>query len=417
MATFVDMTEVQRAARAQREATAAAEAANRAKSQFLATMSHEIRTPLNGVLGMAQAMGAGELSPVQRQRLEIIQASGGNLLNILNDILDLSKVEAGRLDLEQVEFDLDGLVRDACAPFAATACDKGLAFTLDIAPETPSEFVGDPVRVRQILTNLLSNALKFTDAGQIEVCVAPMARGFRLEVADTGGGVAPDRVERIFEKFVQADSSTTRRFGGTGLGLAICREIAEAMGGGIAVESTLGEGSRFTVELPLPGAARGSLEGRAQTDAADDEAHGPMRILAAEDNPVNQMVLRTVLEQFGLDVEIVETGRDALETWERGDWDMILMDVQMPVMDGPTAALRIRPAHPRARARPGPRPHADHRPDRQRHAPSGRRLSGRGHGRGGGQADRGGQTLRSHPRRSPGARSRAARARRRRLSA
>jgi signal transduction histidine kinase/ActR/RegA family two-component response regulator len=342
MATYVDMTEVQRAARVQREATAAAEAANHAKTQFLATMSHEIRTPLNGVLGMAQAMERDSLSSTQRARVDIIRKSGENLLTILNDILDLSKIEAGRLDLERVEFDLEEQVQLAGAPFAEAARDKSLGFTLDLAAAA-GVYLGDPGRVRQILANLLSNAVKFTAAGKVSVTATALDRGFRLTVRDSGAGIAEDRIDKVFEKFVQADSSTTRQFGGTGLGLAICREIAQAMGGSIVAESALGHGSAFSIELPL---ARCAPSQRATTaprsPASANLAERPVRILAAEDNLTNQIVLRTLLEQFGVEVSIVETGLQALETWEHADWDLILMDVQMPVMDGPTAVRRIR---------------------------------------------------------------------------
>jgi CheY-like chemotaxis protein len=199
--------------------------------------------------------------------------------------------------------------------------------------------------VRQILSNLLSNALKFTDRGGVRLAVVPTPAGFSFTVRDTGAGIAPDRIAKIFEKFVQADSSTTRRFGGTGLGLAICREIAEAMGGAISVCSTHGEGSTFTVDLPL--ARSVSREGEvgptvAPAPATSSEDGRELRILAAEDNTINQLVLKTLLEQFGLRPEIVETGLEAVEAWERSDWDLILMDVQMPVMDGPTATRKIR---------------------------------------------------------------------------
>jgi signal transduction histidine kinase/AmiR/NasT family two-component response regulator len=343
MATYVDMTEVQRAARVQRDATAAAEAANRAKTEFLATMSHEIRTPLNGVLGMAQAMEADALSQVQRERIDVIRKSGQALLTILNDILDLSKIEAGKLELEMAEFDLEGLVRGAHLAFAETALSKGLAFELDIAADARGAYLGDTVRVKQILFNLLSNAVKFTAVGSVRLEVAATADGLRFTVTDTGAGIAADRIAKVFEKFVQADSSTTRRFGGTGLGLAISREITQAMGGALSVESRLGEGSRFVLDLPLARCAA-SIEAPRPAPAPGGRgaAGRALRILAAEDNAINQLVLKTLLEQLDLHPVLVETGLEALEQWEQADWDLILMDVQMPVMDGPTATREIR---------------------------------------------------------------------------
>ena len=308
MATYVDMTEVQRAARAQREATAAAEAADRIKSQFLATMSHEIRTPLNGVLGMAQVMEADELSPVQREPDRHHPARPAqNLLTILNDILDLAKIEAGKLELECVEFDLDALVGGACATLAEAAQGKGLALTTVIDPQARGAYLGDPVRVRQILVNLVSNAIKFTDTGGGSAwTVAAAETGFRLSVSDTGAGVAADRIEKIFDKFVQADSSTTRRYGGTGLGLAISREIAEAMGGrDRRVDSALGRRQHVHASTCHWRDARLSAND-AGLDARRVGGFDPRRrrncgpVLAAEDNLTNQMVLRTLLEQFGL---------------------------------------------------------------------------------------------------------------------
>ena len=356
MATYVDMTEVRRAARVQQEARQAAEAANRAKTEFLATMSHEIRTPLNGVLGMAQAMEADRLSAVQRSRIDVIRRSGEALLTILNDILDLSKVEAGLLDLETAEFDLGDLTRNAHLAFAEAARAKGLALDLAIDPSAEGVYLGDTVRVRQILTNLLSNAVKFTDRGGIRLTARSAAGLVTFTVSDTGAGIAPERLDKVFEKFVQADSSTTRRFGGTGLGLAICRELAQAMGGAISATSVIGNGSCFTVDLPLErcadqrvAAAHGNPA--ALSRGAEDRN---IRILAAEDNPVNQLVLRTLLEQVGLQVEIVEDGVQAVERWERQTWDLILMDIQMPEMDGPTATRRIRAREAQTGRRPTP---------------------------------------------------------------
>jgi len=320
----------------------AAEAANSAKSTFLATMSHEIRTPLNGVLGMAQAMSADQLIDVQRERLDAIRHSGENLLTILNDVLDLSKIEAGKLDIEAIEFDLLEVVQSAHLTFRQIFETKKLDFQHQLEG-LEGIYVGDPVRIRQILSNLISNALKFTQAGGVRLSGAYGDGGVRLAVSDTGIGMSPEVVGRLFDKFVQADSTTTRNFGGTGLGLAISRQLAEMMGGALTVESVLGEGSTFTLYLPLQ-----RLHGedtlcddpsRADVGTAPDFE---LRVLAAEDNQINQLVLRTLLAQVGVTPTLVPNGRLAVEAWEESKFDLILMDVQMPEMDGPTAARLIR---------------------------------------------------------------------------
>jgi signal transduction histidine kinase/ActR/RegA family two-component response regulator len=328
-----------------RTALEAAQAASRAKSSFLAVTSHEIRTPLNGVLGMAQAMANDELSTAQRDRVGVIRQAGEALLDILNDILDLSKIEAGKLDLETAPFDLEAVARSAFGAFSATALGKGLDYRLDIAPAAHGVFEGDAARVRQVLCNLISNAVKFTGEGGVYVGLAPTALGVRLSVRDTGPGVPEGFAERLFEKFTQADSSTTRRFGGTGLGLAICRELCEAMGGCIAVENGPEGGAIFTVDLPLALSAQAAPSRPAE--AAAPLAHipageRPLRVLAAEDNAVNQLVLQTLLEQIGVEATIVEDGAEAVAAWEQAAFDLILMDVQMPRMDGPEATRAIR---------------------------------------------------------------------------
>jgi signal transduction histidine kinase/ActR/RegA family two-component response regulator len=320
----------------------ATEAASAAKSEFLARMSHEIRTPLNGVLGMAQALAAdGGLKKTQKERLAVIRESGEALTAIINDVLDLSKVEAGRLELEQIEFDLGELVRGARASFETQATSKGLEFSLVFESEAAGRYRGDPTRVRQILYNLLGNALKFTERGEVRLTVARRSERLLISVMDTGIGIEPQHLERLFDRFQQVDSSTTRRFGGTGLGLSICRELAELMGGRIDVASRPGAGSRFTVSLHLErlgDAAEGASAAEVSSVAPLDQ----LQVLAAEDNPVNQLVLRTLLGQCGVTVEVVPDGEQAVAAWRTGRFDLVLMDVQMPVLDGIGAIRAIR---------------------------------------------------------------------------
>ncbi len=331
-----------RTARAKaQENQVAAEAANQAKSVFLATMSHEIRTPLNGVLGMAQAMAAEELSDRQRDRLSVIHRSGESLLAILNDLLDLSKIEAGKLELESIEFDLGEVARGAHSAFTALANKKGLSFCLDIE-EAAGRYQGDPTRLRQILYNLISNALKFTEEGEIRVVATRDAETLVLSVRDTGLGISNENLCRLFGKFDQLDSSTTRQFGGTGLGLSICRELAHLMDGDILVESELGKGSCFTLRLNLPRIGDAKAPAVLAPAPPPELTSAAIRVLAAEDNTVNQLVLKTLLHQLGVDPTIVENGQAAVEAWESAQWDVILMDVQMPVMDGLTATAKIR---------------------------------------------------------------------------
>jgi len=333
------------AERALIEAKEEAEAATRAKSAFLATMSHEIRTPLNGVLGMAQAMVTGPLAPAQRERLDVIRQSGETLLTVLNDVLDLSKIEAGRLELEEVEFDIGAVAASAHATFSAVAAQKRLSFDLKVTRTAAGAYLGDATRVRQVLNNLISNALKFTEAGRVAVTVGRRGGALTLTVVDTGIGMSAAQQATLFQKFAQADASTTRRFGGTGLGLAICRELAELMGGRIEVSSAEGEGSTFVATLPLPRGQRRlgkpASPGAPRPAPRSGDGSG-LRLLAAEDNPVNQLVLKTLLAQIGIEPVMVGDGVDAVAAWEGGEWDVILMDVQMPRMDGPTAARFIR---------------------------------------------------------------------------
>jgi signal transduction histidine kinase/CheY-like chemotaxis protein len=324
-------------------ARAEAEAANTAKSDFLATVSHEIRTPLNGVLGMAQAMAASDLAPEQRERLDVIRDSSEALLRVLNDILDISKIEARKLEIETVEFDLGETLGGVHATFAPVAAQRGLEFNVQVG-DADGLYLGDPARVRQIISNLVSNALKFTASGAIRVLAAKDAAGIRVEVSDTGIGISPEVAATLFAKFAQADVSTTRRYGGTGLGLAISRELAEMMGGSITLASTPGQGSIFTVRLKLEriGEARCAPPPRQTTVLLPEPEPSKVRILAAEDNHINRLVLKTLLNQIGLHPDIVGDGALAVEAWRHGAYDVILMDIQMPELDGIGATREIR---------------------------------------------------------------------------
>ena len=325
----------------------AADAANAAKSAFLATMSHEIRTPLNGVLGMAQAMQADELTEAQRARIGVVRESGETLLAILNDILDLSKIEAGRLTLETTQFDMGELVRGAHAVFSAIAEERGLAFSLEIEETALGTYEGDPTRVRQILHNLASNALKFTADGQVSISLATLDPGVRIQVSDTGEGIAPDVLDKLFDKFVQADASTTRRFGGTGLGLAICRELTQMMGGVIGVESRPGEGSTFTVDLPLVRLGDASQAVASPAAASTAGLPGSSHRCACwrpRTTPPISWCSRPCSHRSESSRSWSKTAQLAVEAWESGAFDLILMDMQMPVMDGLTATRLIREA-------------------------------------------------------------------------
>ncbi|MDP3853989.1 ATP-binding protein, partial [Phenylobacterium sp.] len=264
--------------------------------------------------------------------------------SLLNDLLDISKIEAGKLTIEAGEVDLAEIARAVFANLQAMAAGKDVALTLEIAPEAEGIFKGDPTRVRQIVSNLASNALKFTSHGLVALAVSNADGQLRFSVRDTGIGISPEKIGDLFQKFTQADPSITRRFGGTGLGLAISRELARLMGGDVTVESEEGVGSTFTARLPLPQMERQrttSREAAAADEAAFDDP-GALRILVAEDNPVNRIVIQTILQQAGLNPVVVENGAEAVEAWRAADWDLILMDAQMPVMDGLTATRIIR---------------------------------------------------------------------------
>ena len=328
-------------------ATEAAEAANRLKSQFLANMSHEIRTPLNGVLGMAQAMEIDDLSAEQADRLRVIRESGESLLQVLNHVLDISKIEAGKLDLCPVQFDVFTLVSGACATFAEAASAKGIGFDFAVAEDSVGVWCGDEVRIRQILLNLMSNAVKFTDRGQVRVDVERTDEGLCFAIHDSGVGIDEADLPKLFQKFSQVDDSNTRRYGGTGLGLAICRELSTLMGGDIVVQSTLGAGSVFRLSLPLSFVGYELIEADADPASVMRNtplADRPVRILAAEDNPANQKVLAALLAPLGAELTIVGNGLEVVEAWKASAWDLVLMDIQMPEMGGVAASSCIRAA-------------------------------------------------------------------------
>ncbi|MDD2729993.1 ATP-binding protein [Malikia sp.] len=331
-------------------ACAAAEAANRRKSEFLANMSHEIRTPMNGILGMtALALETG-LDARQREYLSIVKSSADALLTIINDILDLSKIEAGKFTVERVPFALKPLIDDAVRLVATPARDKGLALVCELAPEVPEVVLGDPTRLRQVLLNLLSNAIKFTAQGSVDldVSVTRQADGserLRFTVTDTGAGIAHEQQALLFQPYAQENDSTARHFGGTGLGLSICRHLVELMGGSIGFTSEPGLGSRFCFLLPcrretLPEA--GSLPTSGPPPNQPERRTRASRVLLVEDHPANQKLAIWLLQRQGHQVTLAENGAEAVRLMTALAFDVVLMDVQMPVMDGFEATRRIR---------------------------------------------------------------------------
>lgn len=350
----LDVTQRMQATQALIRARDEAEAATRSKSAFLATMSHEIRTPLNAVIGMAELLLDTSMSEEQRRYAETIRTSGDMLLAVINDILDFSKIEAGNMDLEHYPFDPRTCVEEVIELMAPRAAEKNLRLAAAIDFAVPGQLISDVTRVRQLLLNLIGNAVKFTDQGEVLVrmnttsSMTPGVLELHITVSDTGMGIPEDRQMRLFQPFSQMDASTTRRYGGTGLGLAICKRLCDLMGGNIEVASSVGSGSVFSVRLPVT-ATNLPVRPRPTTPPPSNGLPQDVRILLAEDNLVNQQVALRMLERLGLSADVVANGYEALAALERQDYDIVLMDVQMPEMDGLEATRHLRATLPEAR--------------------------------------------------------------------
>ena len=354
VAMVQDMTERNAAEAALIAAREEAEAASRAKSAFLATMSHEIRTPMNGVLGTASLLARTALDDEQKRMLRVIHDSGNVLLGVINDILDLSKVEAGKVSFESQPFTVDAVISPIRSVYSLKASEKGISLVTDIRTPAGLAWIGDVNRVSQVVHNVVSNAIKFTHRGEVVLHVSGDAAGpLRIAVRDTGIGMTAAQQALLFEPFAQADSSTTRKYGGSGLGMSIVKGLVQAMQGEIAVDSRPGKGTSVTITLPLPTTPLPEDPAQA-TAAATDPDRLDLTVLAADDNPINRMVLQGMLEVLGVRCTMVEDGQQALDAWRPGAFDMVLLDVSMPVVDGPTALAEIRRREHEAGAAPRP---------------------------------------------------------------
>jgi signal transduction histidine kinase/CheY-like chemotaxis protein len=340
-AARLELTVLERT-RALEEALSAMQDALRAKGEFLAVVSHEIRTPMNGVLGMAQLLQMTELTEEQRRYVETIQTSGETLLAIINDILDMSKLDSGKVRLDVRPLQPRMIVREVVDLLGPQAQGKGLYLDTEVGGEVPAWIYGDATRIKQVITNLVGNALKFTHHGGVRIAMKLVQEGKVLEcqVQDSGIGIPPDKVDKLFERFSQVDSSISRRYGGTGLGLVICKHLVEAMGGDIGAQSKQHKGSTFTFRIPVSAAPAPAPAAAAQGPAPKPPTG--LRILLVEDNAVNQMLAMGMLQKLGCAADLARDGEEALEKVRRVDYDLVLMDMQMPKMDGLTATRAIR---------------------------------------------------------------------------